>query len=67
MSKIKEVRNQLLYFETTPKELRRIADVLERTKQLTANDETTFILNEGDGKEDFQNRVSLRFIKPQKE
>ncbi len=62
MAKITETRNQTIVFETSPEELRKLADTLEKTKENLSVSEATFFL--GTGKEDdFDDSVCIRFVK----
>lgn len=64
MPKIKEKRRQTLYFYTTPKELRELANHLEKIEAKLVTTEATFFLN--DDEEEFMDSICIRFIKSEK-
>ncbi len=64
MAKIKENRKQTIFFVTSPKKLRKIADVLEKNPERTILSETTFFLNQEE--ENFNDEICLRFVKEKK-
>ncbi|HZJ21170.1 MAG TPA: hypothetical protein VFD35_12565 [Pricia sp.] len=63
MAKIKEKRTQVLYFETSPEELRKVADILEKTEPNLVNSKATFFLNEDDDEDNFNEEICIKFIK----
>lgn len=64
MAKIEENRRQTILFVTNPKELRKIADILEKNPERTILSETTFFLNQEE--ENFNDEICLRFVKEKK-
>ncbi len=61
MAKLTENRTQVLTFETSPEELRELANHLEKTDKRLITSEATFFLNADD--DNFMDSISIRFIK----
>ncbi len=61
MGRMEQKIQQTIFFNTTPAELREIADFLENNPAKKILSETTYFLNENEG--DFSNEICLRFIK----
>lgn len=61
MAKISETRTQTLNFDTSPEELRELANILEKTEPNLITSKATFFLNGDD--HNFMDSISIRFIK----